>query len=515
MPETSSPGNDTGETTTTATATTTPGSKCVPGPYEPPLDALVRMLPTTVRYSGKVWWNEWIGNAFHNKKRDLNGGAKGWIHRQFIRDWWLDNMPEIDISDKDKLWYFDHTKVGTQIYSYLNNSSVRSTNGCDPNGPGTTKDDPILKQHQQGDYYWRRANPNQFDEAVETWMKAHKGKELNFGQLGKIGYDAFKGLPQAQQDEYEAMAKVALKASQDGVWLPSSIERVRFYDKSFNKDLDGLLKRGDNRAGVRFIGALVHEKPDGTLKIDRADAGEPVESSIPTSMVYPNYAKENYLTIPDYVGWTLEPLQGLVRGCIKGILAFQGGNCRVMWTEIKANPMKYIHPKRIPQILLENLDDPSRFSMYITTLWVDFLFTCQKNDIPDDEQFQFTLVPAGSNPIHPSKSQEDSRTQVEHDGKLVWMLVFMRTVTKCHQPKGPKAMLDFYPKGTIAYANHMAAGTVHTHAVCVPPQSWLSLPGANPSIPDFVIGSPEKEYWFNLSTLLPSSQKVLVTILVD
>ncbi|KAG8698944.1 hypothetical protein FRC11_014060, partial [Ceratobasidium sp. 423] len=201
----------------------------------------------------------------------------------------------------------------------------------------------------------------------------------------------------------------------------------RFYDKSFNKDLDGLLKRGDNQAGVRFIGALMHEKLDGTLKIDRKfsellqafsnnlaisnllhilgewieqTGGKPIESSIPTLMVYPNYTKENYLMIPDYVSWTLEPLQGLVQGCIKGIL-------------------------------------------------------------------------------------------------------------------GPKAMLDFYPKGAIAYANHMAAGMVHAHAVCAPPQSWLSLPGANPSIPDFVIGSPEKEYWFNLSTLLPSSQKVQVTVLVN
>lgn len=49
------------------------------------------------------------------------------------------------------------------------------------------------------------------------------------------------------------------------------------------------------------------------------NAGDPVEGCEPTATVYPNYAKENYPAIPNYIGWTLEPLQGLVRGSIKGI----------------------------------------------------------------------------------------------------------------------------------------------------------------------------------------------------
>lgn len=81
--------------------------------YEPLSDALVRTLPTSIRYSGKVWWNEWIGEQFLSKKGAPNGGAKGWLRKKFIAQWWLDNMPGIEISDKDKLWYFDYANVGT------------------------------------------------------------------------------------------------------------------------------------------------------------------------------------------------------------------------------------------------------------------------------------------------------------------------------------------------------------------------------------------------------------------
>lgn len=49
------------------------------------------------------------------------------------------------------------------------------------------------------------------------------------------------------------------------------------------------------------------------------ETGEPVEGCAPTATVYPNYAKENYPMIPNYVGWTLEPLQGLVRGYVRGV----------------------------------------------------------------------------------------------------------------------------------------------------------------------------------------------------
>ncbi|EUC55951.1 hypothetical protein RSOL_146420, partial [Rhizoctonia solani AG-3 Rhs1AP] len=468
-------------------------------PYDPPLNALVRTLPTTIRYSGKVWWNEWIGEPWLSKKGSPNSGARGWMRRKFITQWWLDNMSETDISDKDKLWYFDRTKVGQQLYTYVNNSSVRGTGGRDPNGPGALKDGPVRKHRSSGHDFWRRANRDPYDKAVEVWRKQHNGKDPNFGELRKISFDAFAALPQVEREPWDAKAQEALEENhaQADAPLPSSAGRARCYDV-INKELDDILKRGETKARIRLIGAIVHERLDGTLKIERKfseslrpfsnnpavsnllqifgewieeTGGELVEGCEPTATVYPNYAKENYPALPNYVGWTLEPLQGLVRGSIKGIFAFQGGIGRVMWTEIKANPRKFFQEKRILTILLENMDDPSRFSMHTTTIWVDFLLACFKKQIPDDHQFQFTLVSGGTKPIHPKDSQEDSRDLVTRDGKRVWMLKFTKTVDRCHHPGGPAAVLAVYPKGAAVYADFMAAGKVHPDAICQPPAS--------------------------------------------
>ncbi|KEP46672.1 hypothetical protein V565_186640 [Rhizoctonia solani 123E] len=512
-------------------------------PYDPPLNALVRTLPTTIRYSGKVWWNEWIGEPWLSKKGSPNSGARGWMRRKFITQWWLDNMSETDISDKDKLWYFDRTKVGQQLYTYVNNSSVRGTGGRDPNGPGALKDGPVRKHRSSGHDFWRRANRDPYDKAVEVWRKQHNGKDPNFGELRKISFDAFAALPQVEREPWDAKAQEALEENhaQADAPLPSSAGRARCYDV-INKELDDILKRGETKARIRLIGAIVHERLDGTLKIERKfseslrpfsnnpavsnllqifgewieeTGGELVEGCEPTATVYPNYAKENYPALPNYVGWTLEPLQGLVRGSIKGIFAFQGGIGRVMWTEIKANPRKFFQEKRILTILLENMDDPSRFSMHTTTIWVDFLLACFKKQIPDDHQFQFTLVSGGTKPIHPKDSQEDSRDLVTRDGKRVWMLKFTKTVDRCHHPGGPAAVLAVYPKGAAVYADFMAAGKVHPDAICQPPASRCGLPASSSSTSDVAFCPAEMEYWLNLSKFLTDSSKSRTTLLLD
>ncbi|CAE6443923.1 unnamed protein product, partial [Rhizoctonia solani] len=451
-------------------------------------------------------------------------------------------MPEIDISDEDKLWYFTG-KVGQQLYTYVNNSSVRGTGGRDPNGPGASKDEPVRKHRSFGHDFWRRANPRLYDEVVEVWRKQHNGKDPNFGKLRKISFDAFAALPQAEREPWDAKAQEALKENhaQADAPLPSSAGRAKCYDV-INKELDDILKRGETKARIRLVGVIVHERPDGTLKIERKfseslrpfsnnpavsnllqvfgewieeTGGEPVEGCEPTATVYPNYAKENYPALPNYIGWTLEPLRGLVRGSMKAIFAFQGGIGRVMWTEISKNPRKFFQEQRILQILLENIDDPGQFSLHITTTWVDFLLACFKKQVPDDKQFQFALVPGGTKPIHPKDSQEDSRELVERDGKRVWMLKFTRTVDRCHHPGGLAAVLAVYPKGAAAYADFMAAGKVHPDAICEPPDSWLKLPAANSSTSVVAFCPAEMEYWLNLSKFLPDSSKSRITLLLD
>ncbi|KDN33289.1 hypothetical protein RSAG8_13621, partial [Rhizoctonia solani AG-8 WAC10335] len=138
-------------------------------------------------------------------------------------------MPGVDISDQDKLWYFDGTKIGGQIYTYVNNSSVRNTGGRDPNGLGASKDEPVIKQRTFGHDFWRREHRDKYDEAVEEWKKKHDGKEPNFGDLRKISFDAFVALPEVEKEPWNAKAKEALEASQSqaGAPLPSSFERAK------------------------------------------------------------------------------------------------------------------------------------------------------------------------------------------------------------------------------------------------------------------------------------------------
>ncbi|CAE6445825.1 unnamed protein product [Rhizoctonia solani] len=179
-------------------------------------------------------------------------------------------MPKIGISDEDKLWYFTGTKVGQQLYTYVNNSSVGGTGGRSPNGPGALKDEPVRKHRSFGHDFWRRANPGLHDEAIEVWRKEHNRKELNFGKLRKISFDAFAALPQAEREPWDAKAEEALKenhAQADGP-LPSSAGHAKCYG-AINKELDNVLKRGETNARVRLIGVIVHEPPDGTLKIER------------------------------------------------------------------------------------------------------------------------------------------------------------------------------------------------------------------------------------------------------
>ena len=77
--------------------------------------ALVRTLPGELTEAGRIWWNPDVGENFlkQNKTPGNPDGKKGFARDRFVKYWWADNMPGVDISDNDKRWYFDNTDIGT------------------------------------------------------------------------------------------------------------------------------------------------------------------------------------------------------------------------------------------------------------------------------------------------------------------------------------------------------------------------------------------------------------------
>ncbi|CAE6525433.1 unnamed protein product [Rhizoctonia solani] len=237
-------------------------------PYEPSPDAPIRQLQPYLKYAWRVWWNDWIGEPFLSRKKNRGNknGAKPWVREQFCGPWWEENLPDVKASKRDKLWYFDHTKVGEQIYAYLHNSSVRGSKGRDPNGPGSNR--VVTKRGSAGHDLWRRENPDLYEEEVEKWKTQHK-KEPNFGELRKISGMAFKRRSEEEQVKWNRIAKDALKASQAPVEATESADHTHaeYYEK-YSQAFDTLMTEGGKRANIRVCALVLHEKHDGGLKVD-------------------------------------------------------------------------------------------------------------------------------------------------------------------------------------------------------------------------------------------------------
>ncbi|KAJ1299542.1 hypothetical protein OPQ81_011100 [Rhizoctonia solani] len=97
-----------------------------PPPYQPSVSLPMLWLPGELSPKGRVWWNKYIGKTFLEWKKHCGNkqGVKGKLRRLFQKDWWDAIHPKVQVSNEDKLWYFDKTIIGTQIYAYINNNSV-------------------------------------------------------------------------------------------------------------------------------------------------------------------------------------------------------------------------------------------------------------------------------------------------------------------------------------------------------------------------------------------------------
>ncbi|KAF8594563.1 hypothetical protein BDV93DRAFT_565272 [Ceratobasidium sp. AG-I] len=239
-------------------------------------------------------------------------------------------------------------------------------------------------------------------------------------------------------------------------------------------------------------------------------AGKTIENGAPAPVVYPDWSREGYPNLPNYIGLKLELAKNLLRSMIKAVARYQRWVGRMGWTEIAKDPAHFFDPMRLPRGLDTEFGDPSKFSQVDTASWLGFLLQCQTGQILPHKRFQFALVLAGAIPIHPSESQEVSRERGTDGGKPIWMLRFAETVTKCHQVGGME-----YEQPALDYANFLSAGLAYANAVCAPPDNWLSLPVAGPTIPDSVMSGTEREGHLALASLLPESQANRIVGLLD
>ncbi|CAE7088272.1 unnamed protein product [Rhizoctonia solani] len=501
-------------------------------PHKPSPTSPVLQLSGDLSDAGRVWWNPYIGKTFleWKKNRGNKYGAKGRLRGLFRKEWWDANLSEVEASKEDKIWYFDKTNIGTQIYAYVNNASVRNSAGRKLITPSTA-----IKTRAYGHDEWRRENSDIFNEALDAW-KASRGDGPNVGEARALSSQLFKKLPEDEQDKWKEVARQRLAAARAHSKLTDPNDRLA-YIEGFKETMVAQAKEGGAVCGVHMCTMLLYEKPDGKLKIERIiskelkgfgktqafgnsmialqkwveeTAGKSVEGGPPAPCVYPDYSKDEYPCIPNYVGWKLEALQGLMRGYMSGVHRFQGAVGRVGWTEIAANPQKYIDPDRLPANLLLEIRDPSDLHMYIVVSFVDYFLCCHTSKIPALKIFQFKLIFAGSDPIHPSDSQETSRELVEVGGKAGWMLTFDQTVDKCHHPEGMN-----YAPGAHDYATYVANGFDSPRAACAAPNRWLSLPVAASGILDRVISTTEYEHYTALAMLLPESSRNRIIAILD
>lgn len=91
-----------------------------PPPYDLPPSSPVGLLPPYLTNLGICWWNPHTGKSFidRTKQHGSPDGAKNWVCKKFCKEWWDANLPDVDASTEEKLWYFYKTPVGTVRFSH-------------------------------------------------------------------------------------------------------------------------------------------------------------------------------------------------------------------------------------------------------------------------------------------------------------------------------------------------------------------------------------------------------------
>ncbi|KAG8688714.1 hypothetical protein FRC11_004924 [Ceratobasidium sp. 423] len=371
-----------------------------------------------------------------------------------------------------------------------------------------------------------------------TQYTAKFGKP-NWGEERSLSYKIFQEtLTKEEKVDWRKKAEEAVQASREVAQIEDPRERAEFL-KVYMRQFQQMLEELDEFIGVKMCAMILHQTPEGKHKISQAfsksvsgfgkspdfatamgafqkwyqdtagklgfingDAsqheslGQPVDNSIPLLTVYPDFANDQYPLLPNLNGLGLDPARSLMRTYVSAI-----AHEKVMWKEIKAAMDYYFDPSR----LIDGLpfDDPSHLALPIILLWLDFFLQCQTGEIPPEKRFQFLRIPAGEKPISITDSQETGREEPEGKGKKT-ILVFERTVTKCHHPQG----MD-YNKAALRYAEFVNTGLAEADDLFDAPEKWMDLPILGPTVPNPIISKTAEEDIRNISEHLPSSQREL------
>ncbi|KAF8600953.1 hypothetical protein BDV93DRAFT_558838 [Ceratobasidium sp. AG-I] len=234
-----------------------------PRPHYPSATSPVLKLSGTLSREELCWWNPDIGKDFLSKKKNRGDkkGAKGWLCQKFCGQWWEEHRADIDVPLEDKIWYFNKTSIGMQLYSYVNGASIRGSQGRQLPGP------TALKKKSYGHDYWRRENTEVVAEAIKQWT-SDKGKEPNQGEKRSIASAEFKKLPTEEQETWREKARVALETSNALAKL-KDLNAREDYVSNFKKIFDGLSKEAEAVAGIKVCSMILYKKEDGHFKIDR------------------------------------------------------------------------------------------------------------------------------------------------------------------------------------------------------------------------------------------------------
>ncbi|KDN34094.1 hypothetical protein RSAG8_12811, partial [Rhizoctonia solani AG-8 WAC10335] len=443
--------------------------------HVPNENSIVRQLSHELTPTWHTWWVQFSGPGkdFANYKGNRGDpeGAMAWVRDKYVTEWWDQIFPEAkEASKDDRVWFCTESGQGRRIWTYLNNS-LRTKK---PKANEDSSEEKVKpKQRAIGHDAYRNEHPKKYEEALQKWEKEH-GSKAPFHEKRKISYNVYSKLSNQQQKHFKDKAITHVKESRRLAKITDPVELAK-YTKDFWVKLRDLLKEVSEMAGIEMAALIVHETEEGKTRVTRElsegikgfvdstrfaksmDAlkeyleavNDPANVTIPSPMVYPDFAKDGYPCLPDFTDWSLRRMRKLLRDFIKAVFKFQGGVGRMMWKEIKAAMDYWLDRRRLPKVPGLIWDDPAYLSKAMVRIWLTFFMACLAGVIPPEvEQSMFARIPTGPTPIHPSESQETRREQVERDGRLVTVLVFENNVTKCHRVGGMT-----YDQRAIDFAN--------------------------------------------------------------
>ncbi|KAF8594419.1 hypothetical protein BDV93DRAFT_515798 [Ceratobasidium sp. AG-I] len=434
-------------------------------------------------------------------KKSANG--RTWTREMFLTSFCNELYPNLSPEARDQY----ERILGPKVYSYLTNHSARGSAGVQ------TK--PLTVKHRiYGHDVWRCENPELFEQRLAQYRLDNPDVVINIGRRRALISDAFRQLPEDEQEKYWEMAKSELKTMQ-ALHALSGDNRTN-YILRFKTQFEAMLKECDSCASIKINVQVLYEDASGDFHIEtfltecmsnledapeidevvrllkdwvKATAGKNiVKDGVPIATVYPDPNAEHDLhpCIPAIIGLKALEMQKVFRLFMKAVWIWQGGKDKVPWERISVNLDDWIPAAHRP--FGSPLGDPGELRLSVIITWIEYIQQCQSGAILPEKHVQYSQVIAGVSPIDPSLSQESSRQLefIPQQNREVWILEFSDTITRCHAPGGIQ-----YPKASIEYGEYLKRPPVIRPPLVQPPAEVTSNIATRPArVPNEFLGLP-------------------------